>query len=351
MPQSANPRAASPQAPSAHDDIDPSDGAPALSLQSIVLTGASSGIGRATALALASRGASLTLAARNLPVLQDIAAECEAAGGRAQAVQTDVTDAAAVASLAQAAIARFGKVDAWINNVGVGAVGAFEQTPIEAHRRVVEANLLGHIHGSHAIVPHFRARGRGTLVQMISLGGWVAAPYAASYAASKFGLRGFSESLRAELSDLPHVHVCEVFPTFVDTPGISHGANFSGRHVRPPPPVVDPRRVARAVVSLLVRPRARTYVGAPALPAILAHAAAPNLVARGLKRSMDKALQRARPAAHTQGNLFEASRGNAVDGGFRRPASGPGAAALGMAVAAGAASLACVWLMRRGARP
>jgi len=153
---------------------------------------------------------------------------------------TDVTDAKAVRALAESALAHFGYVDMWINNVGVGAVGLFDQTPMEAHPRVIEANLLGHMHGAYEIVPHFKSRGRGTLVNMISLGGWVPAPYATAYTASKFGSRGFSEALRAELSSYPHIHVCEVYPTFVDTPGMSHGANHSGGQVRPPPPVIDP---------------------------------------------------------------------------------------------------------------
>lgn len=316
---------------------------------SVVLTGASSGIGRATALAFASQGAALLLASRNAEALQDVAAACEAAGGDVLVVPTDVTDPDAVKALAEAAIERFGRVDVWVNNVGVGAVGLFDKTPMEAHRRVIEANLLGHMHGAHAIVAHFKSRGRGTLINMISLGGWIAAPYAAAYTASKFALRGFSQSLRAELSDLPDVHVCEVFPTFVDTPGMSHGANYSGHQVCPPPPVVDPRRVAEALVGLAARPRARTYIGAPARPGILAHALAPNAVTFVMKWLTDKSLQRARPAARSDGNLFTHSRGNAIDGGFRSAAAiHPAAVALGLgATVLGALALAGTWAMRQ----
>src|SRR5690606_11812847 len=115
--------------------------------------------------------------------------------------------------------------------VGVGAVGLFDETPLAAHRRVVEANLIGHMNGAHAALRHFRKRGRGTLINLISMGGWVPAPYAAAYTASKFGLRGLSESLRAEVSDLPKVHVCDVSPTFVDSPGLRHGANYTGSNI------------------------------------------------------------------------------------------------------------------------
>jgi short-subunit dehydrogenase len=246
----------------------------------VVLTGASSGIGRATALAFAGEGADLVLAARERESLDVVAAECSEAGARVLVQPTDVTDAEAVKRLADAALERFGQIDVWINNVGVGAIGPFDQTPIEAHRRVVEANLLGHIYGAHAVLPHFRARGCGTLINMISVGGWVSSPYAAAYSASKFGLRGFSEALRAELADLPQVHVCDVYPTFVDTPGVTHGANYSGHRLSPPPGLVDPRRVAKVLLSLSRRPRASTYLGVGARLGIWGHALAPNLMGR-----------------------------------------------------------------------
>jgi NAD(P)-dependent dehydrogenase (short-subunit alcohol dehydrogenase family) len=285
----------------------------------VVLTGASSGIGRATALAFAEEGARLVLAARGREALGAVAVECRAAGADVLAVPTDVTDAAAVRQLAEDAIRHFGAVDVWINNVGVGAIGRFELTPIESHRRVIEANLLGHLHGAYAVLPHFRQRGRGTLINMISIGGFVPAPYAAAYTASKFGLRGLSESLRAELSDAPGIHVCEVYPTFVDTPGVSHGANYTGRRVRPTPPLLDPRRVAAVLVSLARSPRPSVQLGSVALPGRLAHALAPGLLGRFMNRIAGSALNRAHAAEHSDGNLFAPSRNTAIDGGFRKP--------------------------------
>jgi NAD(P)-dependent dehydrogenase (short-subunit alcohol dehydrogenase family) len=301
--------------------------------QVVVLTGASSGIGRATALAFADAGARLVLAARGREALGTVAAECSAAGASVLAVPVDVTDATAMRQLAQEAIRHFGEVDVWINNVGVGAVGRFDLTPVESHRRVIEANLMGHLHGAHAVLPHFRERGRGVLINMISIGGFVPAPYAAAYTASKFGLRGLSESLRAELSDAPDIHVCEVYPTFVDTPGVSHGANYTGRRIKPTPPLVDPRRVAAVMVSLARSPRPSVQIGSVAIPGRMAHALAPGLLGRLMNWATGAALERADVAQPGDGNLFAPSRNTAIDGGYRKPL------ALSTPAIAGAAAL------------
>lgn len=315
----------------------------------VVLTGASSGIGHATALAFAREGARLVLAARGPEALDKVVAECALLDAQALAVPTDVTDADAVRALADAAIRRFGRIDVWINNVGIGAVGAFDATPIEAHHQVVASNLLGHMNGAHAVLPHFRKQGRGTLINMISSGGWVPAPYAAAYTASKFGLRGFSEALRAELGSLPAVHVCEVYPTFVDTPGMFHGANYTGKRLHPPPPVLDPRTVATALVTLSRVPRNVTAIGSVAIPGRLAHAVAPGLTARFTRWLTDRALEHADPAPLTNGNLFEPSRVHTIDGGYRTLA----VRAMPVVALAGAVGLGMLWAMRprRSHRP
>lgn len=118
-------------------------------------------------------------------------------------------------------------------------------TPMKSHEQVIKANLIGHMNDAHAVLPFFLRQGCGVFINMISLGGFAAASYAAAYSASKFGLKGFSEALRAELSEFPHIHICDIYPAFVDTPGISHGANYVGRELTAPPPVYDARKVAR----------------------------------------------------------------------------------------------------------
>lgn len=287
----------------------------------VVITGASSGIGQATAEALAAQGAKLVLAARGVEALEQVAQICRRHGAKVLVVPTDVKDADAVRALAEQAQAFLGHVDLWFSNVGVGAVGKFQDVPIEASDAVVQANLLGHMHDAHAAVQIFLAQERGILVNMISMGGFAATPYAAAYSASKYGQRGFSEALRAELAEHPHIHVCDVYPYFVDSPGLAHGANYTGRRIDGPPPMLDPRRVARAVVRLLRRPRNTVVIG-PAVGAMrVVHALAPNAFAAGMGRFFGRYLARAPRAAVAPGNVFQPPLSpGGVDGGLRRRA-------------------------------
>jgi short-subunit dehydrogenase len=313
----------------------------------VVILGASSGIGRATAHAFARAGADLVLGARSVDALDEVARGCREFGAAASPLRTDAGDAAAVQALAELAITRHGRIDVWINNVGTGAVGRFERTPIDVHRRVIEISLLGGVNGAHAALPHFRRQRRGTLIQMISVGGWTPVPYATSYTAAKFGLRGFIEALRGELADLPEVHVCAVYPTVVDTPGLSHGANYSGHELRPGGPMLDPREVAAAMVRLAREPKPTLTLGASAWPSRVAHAVAPDLTARLLRGVLRATLRKGGPLAPSSGNLFEPSVGHAVDGGLRGPAARRPSASV--AVIAGGLALGW-WLAQRGTR-
>ena len=285
----------------------------------IVITGASSGIGRATALAFAREGSRVVLAARRAAVLEELSNECRAAGGEGRAIPTDVTDPEAVRRLARlAADASGDRIDVWINNAGVGAVGAFDTVPLETHTRVIQTNLLGYLHGAHAALGYFKRQGRGILINTISLGAWMPTPYAVAYSASKLGLRGFSEALRGELRRFPEIHVCDVFPAFIDTPGFQHAANYVGCELKPAPPVYAPERVAKAMVSLAKRPRAAVTVGASAHAARLAHGLFGGSLARALERFMHAYFARAKSAPIGDGSLFESSSSEAqISGGWR----------------------------------
>jgi NAD(P)-dependent dehydrogenase (short-subunit alcohol dehydrogenase family) len=227
----------------------------------VVITGASSGIGRATAHALAEHGASVVLAARSEQSLREVANECEAAGGRVLAVPTDVSDKEAVQDLARQAADRFGRIDIWVNNAGVMAYGYFEQVPDETYRQVIETNLFGTINGARAALPYFREQGSGVLINISSLWGRMFSPYVSAYTTSKFGVRTFSESLREALADEEDIDVCTILPQSVDTPIFRHAANYSGRGAKPVPPIVDPSRVVRAVLRCIEHPQREVSVG------------------------------------------------------------------------------------------
>lgn len=312
----------------------------------VVITGASSGIGAATAVAFARDGGRLMLAARGLAGLEDIADRCRAAGGEAHIRVIDVTDAASVARLAAEARDTLGGIDVWFSNVGVGVVGRYEDVPVAEHAHVVTTNLIGHMHDAHAVLPVFLAQDHGVFINMISVGGFVATPYAAAYSASKFGLRGFSEALRGELSRHPRIHVCDVYPTFVDTPGIDHAGNYTGAKLSLPPGSLAPETVAKAVVRLAHRPRNTTVVGAPAMALKLNQFFAPNLAAAVMNGFMDRWSDNADPGDDGPGALFTPPAApSGIDGGRRHPDRRRKAAALGL-VAAAAGLGAFLWRRR-----
>ncbi len=314
----------------------------------VVIMGASSGIGAATAVAFAREGARLVLGARGKEGLDDVVQRCRQAGGEAEALVVDATDADAVASFAREARAILGRIDLWFSNVGAGVVGKYAEVPISDHRRVIETNLLSHMNDAHAVMPIFLEQDHGTWVNMISVGGFVASPYAAAYSASKYGLRGFSEALRAELGKRPHIHVCDVYPTFVDTPGFSHGANYTGAKMSYPPGALSPEKVADAVVALARRPRPTTAVGAPATLFRLSNFAAPNLIASVMNSYLDRWSKRADRVPETRGALYEPPLGaSGIHSGQRKPEQPPNRALIVGAVALGAA--VGLGLMRRRA--
>lgn len=312
----------------------------------VAITGASSGIGRASALGFAERGAALVLIGRGEAALESLATACLDAGGQALVVVEDVTRPDGLENALVAALQRFGRVDVWVNAAGVGAVGAFDATPMSAHARVIETDLIGYMRGAHAVLPQFKAQGRGVLINLLSIGSWTPAPYATSYSAAKFGLRGFTDALRGELQPWPAIHVCDVYPSFVDTPGLQHGANYVGVELKPPPGVVSPEAVARAVVGLADRPRRQVVVGRGVTAlARIARALAPQTTINLMRHGLDAYFAFGRPAPVGAGNLFAASHGAAIHGGWRRPGLRTAALIGGSVMAVG-----LLWMNRRRTR-
>ena len=310
-----------------------------------VVTGASSGIGRATALAFAERGACLTLIARREEALEDLAAECRGLGAETLVAALDVTDEQAVASAARRTVARFGRIDVWVNNAAVILYGRAEEAPGHLWRRVVETNLFGAYHGVRAVLPWFREQGEGVLVNVSSILGKTGSPYQSSYVASKHGLRALGDCVRQELLDVPGVKVCTVLPGPVDTPLFRNAANLTGRRIEPPGAPVDPRRVAAAILRCAHRPRREVIVGGSTRLGLLANRLAPGLTERTTARLMEREHFAEEPAEPTEGNLLEPRLAEArVDGGWRDHGAWRRAGAL---AAAGAGATAAAVAVRR----
>ena len=283
----------------------------------VVITGASSGIGRETARAYARKGARLVLASRSRGALETVVEECRALGGQAHVVPTDVSDEEQVRSLAMSAAAAFGRIDVWVGNAGVFAYGEFERLPGEVFRQVVETNLMGQVYGARAVLPYFRAQKAGTLVIVASLYSRVGSPGISPYVTSKWGLLGFAESLRQELR-ATGIRVRVILPGTIDTPIYQHAANITGQHVHPLPPATSPHRVARAVVRAPRRRRHMAFVGRAQTAVLPVHRFAPPVYDAIAGWLMDNVELRGDGVAATSGTVFEAPpEASPTTGGWR----------------------------------
>jgi NAD(P)-dependent dehydrogenase (short-subunit alcohol dehydrogenase family) len=228
----------------------------------IVITGASSGIGRATAIAAGKQGASVALLARSMDALLDAAGEVERAGGRALTIATDVSDFAQVRHAAERTIETFGRIDAWVNNAAVYAVVPFEHMTPEEFERVIQVNFLGTVFGAKAVLPHFIERGEGALINVSSVVATRSAPLISAYCASKHAIKGFTESLQLEMAhNHPGISVVHILPASMNTPLFTHALARIGSKPRPFPPIYDPHLVADVILDSIQHPKRDIFVG------------------------------------------------------------------------------------------
>jgi NAD(P)-dependent dehydrogenase (short-subunit alcohol dehydrogenase family) len=283
----------------------------------VAITGASSGIGRAAALRIARHGGSLALCARSEEPLAAVAAECEAAGAAVLRQTVDVGDEQAVETFAAAVEDRFGRIDVWVNNAATMAYGTFDDIPSEVFRGVVETSLMGQVHGARAALRRFRRQGAGVLINMSSVWGQVPSPQVTPYVISKHAVRAFSECLQGELASEPDIHVAVVVPEAVDSPIFEHAGNYTGRQVRPIPPVLDPDEVAAGIEACAESPKREVSYGRAGRGLEVLHAAAPPLYRRFAHPAFVKGTWGNLPADPAPGNVLGPTEPHRVEGGWR----------------------------------
>jgi NAD(P)-dependent dehydrogenase (short-subunit alcohol dehydrogenase family) len=321
----------------------------------VVVTGASSGVGRACVREVARRGASVGLLARGQEGLEAARREVEQLGGRALVLPLDVADADAVDAAAAAVEEDLGPIDVWINNAMVSVFSPIAELRAEEVRRVTEVTYLGTVHGTLAALSRMRPRDRGVVVQVGSALAYRAIPLQAAYCAAKHAVEGFTESLRCELlHEGSGVRVTMVQLPALNTPQFEVVRTRLPRHPKPVPPIYQPEVAARAVADAAERPRRELWVGGSTVQAIVGNRLAPGLLDRYLARTGYDAQQTAEPVEPGRSdNLDDPLPGDRGAHGRFDAEARPSALRLAVAgngglVAAVAAATAALLVLRRG---
>ncbi len=274
--------------------------------QVVVILGASSGIGRETALRFAERGAKVVVAARSEPGLASLVDEITARGGQGAYAVCDVTDFAQVEHVADTAVRTFGRIDTWVNVAAVSVYARFEDTTPEEFRRVMEISYLGQVHGALAALPRLRQAGGGALIGISSVEGIVSLPLHSAYSASKHAVEGVLDGLRRDLlAEGAPISVTSVKPGTINTPFFNNARNKMDVKPKGPPPIYQPGVVADCVLYAAEHPVRDLFAGGGGRMMAVGHIFAPTLVDAMLARLGIASERTEEPQPHrAPGNLF-----------------------------------------------
>jgi len=223
--------------------------------KTVVISGASSGVGRAAAEAFASQGANVVIIARGQEGIDEVVKFCQSLNVTAVGISADMSVAQDVERVTEEALKINHRIDVWVNNAGVMASGKFEEIPMEIHEQVIKTNLFGYMHGAYNALKIFKRQNEGILINNVSIGGFMPAPYSAVYSATKYGIRGMMECLQGEISNRQHIHICNLYPQLQNSTGNLHSAKYSGFNMTIPPIASDPRDTAAKMVKLAMHPK------------------------------------------------------------------------------------------------
>lgn len=278
----------------------------------VVITGASAGVGRATATAFGRMGARVGLLARGKDGLDGARGDVEAAGGEAVAIPTDVADYEQVEHAAHAVESAFGAIDVWINNAMTTIFAPFKEITPEEFKRATEVTYLGTVYGTQAALKRMLQRGRGCIVQVGSALAYRSIPLQSAYCGAKHAIRGFTDSIRSELlHDKSKVHITMVQLPALNTPQFNWCKTKLPRHPQPVPPIFQPEVAAKAIVWAALHRRREVYVGGPTVKAIVGNKIAPGLLDWYLAKTGYDAQQTDEPVnPNRPSNLFEPVAGD-----------------------------------------
>jgi NAD(P)-dependent dehydrogenase (short-subunit alcohol dehydrogenase family) len=266
----------------------------------VVVTGASSGVGRAIARRFGAEGAKVALIARDLVGLEDAASEIRSTGGQAMVLPLDVSQATAVEAAADRVVSAWGRIDVWVNDAMVSVFAPVHETTPDEYRRVIEVNFLGYVHGTLAALKHMRPRDEGVIVQIGSAVAYRSIPLQSAYCASKAAIRGFTDSLRSELiREQSRVQITHLQLPAVNTPQFEVVRNKMPAHPHPIPPIYQPEAIAGVALRAVLRPRREIWIGWSAMKAIIGQRLIPRFLDGYLARHAWKAQETRRlPPGH-----------------------------------------------------